>query len=85
MLLSRSDTTETPRWARSRRWRVPPALLRNPGDHELLEGESILREYPDGFGLLLWECYRDVRLWTDTPPELRRELFHGTCTGQRPK
>jgi hypothetical protein len=64
---------------------VPPALLRIPGDHELLEGESILREYPDGFGLLLWECYRDVRLWADTPPELRGELFLGTDSGQRPK
>jgi tetratricopeptide (TPR) repeat protein len=62
---------------------VPPALLRNPGDHELLEGESILHEYPDDCGLLLWESYRDVRLWAGTPPELRGQLFHGTDSEQR--
>lgn len=57
------------------RWRVPPALLSNPNAPETLEGESILAEFPDASGLLLWECYRDVRLWVGTPLKLRRELF----------
>jgi len=58
-----------------RHWRVPPALLRNPGSPELLEGERMLAEYPGEAGLLLWQCYRDVLLWAGTPPELRTGLF----------
>jgi tetratricopeptide (TPR) repeat protein len=49
--------------------------MRNPSAPESLEGERILAEYPNETGLLLWLCYRDVRLWVGTPPELRRELF----------
>jgi tetratricopeptide (TPR) repeat protein len=61
-----------------RRWRVPPALLRNPSAPETLEGERILAEHPGASGLLLWQCYRDARLWADTPPKLRPELFPRT-------
>jgi tetratricopeptide (TPR) repeat protein len=61
-----------------RRWRIPPALFRNPSAPETLEGERILAEHPGASGLLLWQCYRDVRLWADTPPKLRPELF--PCT-----
>lgn len=57
-------------------WRVPPALLRNPGTPESLDGERILHEYPDDVGLVLWFCYRDVLLWSNTPPHLRPELFY---------
>src|SRR3954453_3868843 len=58
-----------------RNWRVPPALLRDPGSPESLEGERLLAEQPGAAGLLLWQCYRDVLLWAGTPPELRAGLF----------
>jgi tetratricopeptide (TPR) repeat protein len=67
----------------SRTWRVPPALLRNPSAPEALEGERILHEFPSDTGLLLWLCYRDVRLWVGTPPELRGELFHRAGSPQQ--
>jgi hypothetical protein len=57
----------------ARRWCVPPAIQRDPGDG--LEGDHVLEESPGGFGLLLWETVRDVTLWADTPPERRGELF----------
>jgi tetratricopeptide (TPR) repeat protein len=66
-----------------RYWRVPPALLRNPSSPETFEGESILAEYPNEAGLLLWQSYRDVLLWAMTPPELRAELFHRPDSEQR--
>lgn len=57
----------------SRRWCVPPAMLRDPADG--LEGDSILAESPGDFGLLLWETVRDVRLWGETPRNARGNLF----------
>jgi tetratricopeptide (TPR) repeat protein len=77
MLASPSDTLVLlPRRSGSpRRWRVPPALLRNPSAPETLEGERILDEHPGDAGLLLWQCYRDVRLWAGSPPEVRSALF----------
>jgi hypothetical protein len=79
---SAQETTRL-RVGSSRTWRVPPALVRNPIEPESLEGERILAEYPNESGLLLWLCYRDVRLWAGTPPELRRELFHRAGSKQR--
>src|SRR5215218_6741253 len=83
--LSQQDTPDAaPRRARPpRRWRVPPGLFRDPIAPETLEGERILAEHPGESGLLLWQCYRDVRLWADTPPRLRRELFHRDDSPQR--
>jgi tetratricopeptide (TPR) repeat protein len=57
--------------------------MRNPSTPESLEGERILHEYPNDIGLLLWLCYRDVRLWAGTPPELRQELFPRAGSPQR--
>jgi hypothetical protein len=57
----------------SRRWCLPPAVLRDPSD--LLEGDRILAESPNDFGLLLWQTVRDVTLWAGTPPEARGQLF----------
>lgn len=68
------------RWSRKRLWCVPPALLGNPARPESFEGEVILGEIPGEPGLRLWECYRDVRLWVGTPPELRRGLFVPAAT-----
>src|SRR5688500_9262900 len=65
-----------------RSWRVPPVLLRSPNAPETLEGECILGEFPGQAGLLLWQCYRDVRLWVGTPPELLAGLFHRADSGQ---
>jgi tetratricopeptide (TPR) repeat protein len=86
MLLSVLDLRAgaTPVQPRSPRyWRVPPALMRNPGSPELLEGERMLAEHPGDAGLLLWQCYRDVLLWAGTPPEQRVGLFRGPATEQQ--
>lgn len=56
-----------------RRWCIPAAMLYDPG--ERLEGERILVESPNDFGLLLWRTVRDVALWASTPPDARCDLF----------
>lgn len=57
----------------SRRWCIPPAMLRAPG--ETLEGFRILVEVPGELGVLLWRTARDVALWADVEPEARGGLF----------
>jgi tetratricopeptide (TPR) repeat protein len=62
-----------PRKPRRRwRWHVPPALTHGG---ESLEGAPVLDEVQGPLGLLLWETYRDVVLWSSTPPEDREGLF----------
>jgi tetratricopeptide (TPR) repeat protein len=62
-----------PRKPRRRwRWHVPPALTHGG---ESLEGAPVLDEIQGPLGLLLWETYRDVVLWSSTPPEDRQDLF----------
>lgn len=57
----------------SRRWCIPPAILREPG--ETLEASHILDEFPGDLGLLLWNSLRDVTLWASIDPERREGLF----------
>lgn len=57
----------------SRRWCIPPAILREPD--ETLEASQILDEFKGDLGLLLWNSLRDVTLWSSTPPERRDGLF----------
>ncbi|HEU0012157.1 MAG TPA: tetratricopeptide repeat protein [Longimicrobium sp.] len=57
----------------SRRWCIPPAILREP--EETLEGSQVLEEHPGDLGLLLWNSLRDVTLWANVPPERREGLF----------
>ena len=66
----------TDRSAQPRRWRIPPALLGDPGSPDTLEGERILADYAGDAGLVLWQAYRDARLWADTPRGERDRLFH---------
>lgn len=62
-----------PRKPRRRwRWHVPPALVHGG---ESLEGVQVLDEIPEPLGLLLWETYRDVVLWSSVAPEDRDGLF----------
>ena len=61
------------RGPRSRRWCVPPAILRGPD--ETLEGAAILVEVPGDLGVLLWRTARDVRLWGEVPRNARENLF----------
>jgi tetratricopeptide (TPR) repeat protein len=42
---------------------------------ESLEGVQILEEYPDALGILLWETFRDVALWSGVAEEERAGLF----------
>jgi tetratricopeptide (TPR) repeat protein len=73
--LARSSTTR-PRGRRrniSRRWCIPPAILREPD--ETLEASQILEEFKGDLGLLLWNSLRDVTLWSAIDPERREGLF----------
>ena len=57
----------------ARRWCVPPAVMRGPG--ETVDGNGILGEVPGDLGLLLWGTARDVALWGGSPPGERGNLF----------
>lgn len=73
--LARSSATR-PRGRRrniSRRWCIPPAILREPG--ETLEASQILEEFTGDLGLLLWNSVRDVNLWSAIDPDRREGLF----------
>jgi tetratricopeptide (TPR) repeat protein len=59
--------------ARDRRWKVPVALRKVPG--EGIDGISILHENDDATGVLLWLAFRDVCLWSSAAPDERAELF----------
>ncbi|HEU0301753.1 MAG TPA: tetratricopeptide repeat protein [Longimicrobium sp.] len=70
-----------PRKPRRRwRWHVPPALVHGG---ESLEGAQVLDEVQGPLGLLLWETYRDVALWSATAPEDRGGLFAAGATAAR--
>jgi len=73
--LARSSTTR-PRGRRrniTRRWCIPPAILREPD--ETLEASQILEEFRGDLGLLLWNSLRDVTLWSAIDPDRREGLF----------
>lgn len=78
--MSRGTSSHRPRGA-SRRWCIPPAILRDVD--ETLEGVQILQEFPNEHGLLLWKAYRDVMIWAATEPEDRKELFVAGAAGRR--
>lgn len=56
----------------SRRWHVPPPLVRGGA---ALEGANILQEVPGELGILLWQSVRTVTLWASARPSDRSELF----------
>lgn len=57
----------------SRRWCVPPAIMREP--EETLEYSLVLSELPGDLALLAWNAVRDVTLWARVDEERRAELF----------
>lgn len=68
--------TSRPRGRRrniTRRWCIPPAILREPD--ETLEASQILEEFRGDLGLLLWNSLRDVTLWSAIDPGRREGLF----------
>jgi tetratricopeptide (TPR) repeat protein len=81
--LARSSATR-PRGRRrniSRRWCIPPAILREPD--ETLEASQILEEFKFDLGLLLWNSLRDVTLWASVDPERREGLFTSEAAQKR--
>lgn len=66
-----------------RRWRVPPVLFRDPAEPEAFEGVSILSEMPAELGLLLYQLFRDLHLWSLTPEEHRSRLFSDSAGTRR--
>lgn len=81
--LARSSATR-PRGRRrniSRRWCIPPAILREPD--ETLEASQILEEFKGDLGLLLWNSLRDVTLWSSIDPERREGLFTAEAAQKR--
>lgn len=71
---------EQQRAGRNRRWCIPSAILRSPG--ESLDGVPVLHELDGELGLLLWYTVRDVTLWASTPASERHKLF-GLCSTVR--
>jgi len=70
-----------PRRNATRRWCIPPAILREP--EEMLEASQILDEVPGDMGLLLWQTLRDVTLWSSVPTERHAGLFDADAPEQR--
>jgi tetratricopeptide (TPR) repeat protein len=62
-----------PRRKTRRRWCLPPAIDRDPG--EVLEATHVLQEHQGTLALVLWTAVRDVTLWAGAPPERRAALF----------
>lgn len=65
----------------ARRWRIPPAILRGPG--ETIDRIGVLDEHEEAAALLLWRVARDVELWAGTQPEQRAGLFGPGAAVQR--
>jgi hypothetical protein len=65
----------------SRRWCVPPAILREPD--ETLEGWHILLEHEGELAGALWFAFRDVTLWAAVPDDRRDGLFAPSALGRR--
>jgi tetratricopeptide (TPR) repeat protein len=78
------SSTSRPRGRRrnaTRRWCIPPAILREPD--ETLEASQILEELKGDLGLLLWNSLRDVTLWASVEPERREGLFTSEAAEKR--
>jgi tetratricopeptide (TPR) repeat protein len=71
----------TPRRNATRRWCIPPAILREPD--ETLEGTGVLDEVAGEAGLLLWHSLRDVTLWAEVAPGERPALFAPPAAAER--
>ena len=65
----------------TRRWCIPPAILREPD--ETLEGTGVLNEIGGEAGLLLWHSLRDVTLWAEVDPGERPALFAPPAAAER--
>lgn len=76
----RGDTARRRPARAGRRWCVPAAATRDPG--EGLERVAVLEECEAELGVLLWRTVRDVELWAATPPARRASLFH-PAAGER--
>jgi tetratricopeptide (TPR) repeat protein len=57
----------------TRRWCVPPAIMRDAGEN--LEYADVLSESRGDDGILFWNTLRSVTLWSEIPEELRHGLF----------
>jgi len=66
-----APTSDAPATYR-RPWTVPPAPA---GPHGHFDGSAVLEELPEPIAIPVWQFVRDFRLWTETPPEQRRDLF----------
>lgn len=58
----------------TRRWRIPPPILRDSADPGP-EGLAILDEFRTELGAILWKSLRSVLVWAQVPPNARRHLF----------
>lgn len=79
MKASRTRAASAPR--PPRRWRTPPPLTR--GSSESLEGMEILREVGGDAGILLWQSYRNVMLWSTAEPAERGRMFSAEAGRKR--
>lgn len=54
--------------------RGPPPLLPAPPQVHPGDTQSVLEEFPDNFGVVLWKTLRAVDLWAQTPAGARKGL-----------
>lgn len=76
-----SPRDRKPRRKTRRRWCLPPAIIREPG--EVLEAVHVLQEHEGTLALVLWTAVRDVTLWAAAPPERRATLFSPRAEADR--
>ncbi len=69
-----STRPKTDSESKTRRWRIPPPLLQS-GEGPGPEGLSILEEFRNELGMVLWKSLRSVLLWTESDPNARRSLY----------
>jgi tetratricopeptide (TPR) repeat protein len=67
--------------ARSRRWRIPPAILLDA--NEPLEGVKLLQEHEGARALVLWQVVRAVHLWAQTTEEGARSALFTPDSNER--
>ncbi len=69
------NRSETEKKEVKRRWRIPPPVLRGP-EAPGPEGLTVLDEFENELGVLLWKQLRSVLLWADVPGAERGDLFN---------
>jgi tetratricopeptide (TPR) repeat protein len=78
--MPRTSRTRKPKV--KRRWRIPPPVLRDP-ESPGPEGLTVLDDFKNELGSLLWRQLRSVLLWADVAAPDRKGLFFEDAPARR--